>query len=88
MSDERTEEFSAPRLNIKVAVSDDKRTTDDARHDAPPNAFTGDIGKPNDAKPNDADKRREPPAPLNETKVRMRSRLPALEDVAGSGRPG
>ena len=90
MSDERTEEFSAPRLNIKVAVSDDKRTTDDARHDAPPNAFTGDIGKPNDAKPNDAkpndaDKRREPPAPLNETKVRMRSRLPALEDDADVG---
>ncbi|HTB68971.1 MAG TPA: hypothetical protein VK727_22315 [Steroidobacteraceae bacterium] len=70
MSDERTEEFSEPRLNIKLAVSDDKRSTD-----APQNAAT-----PGNAKRDDADKRVESKAPLNETKVRMRSRLPALED--------
>jgi hypothetical protein len=90
MSDERTEEFSEPRLTIKLAVPEDKRSPDSARHDAAPNAFTGDIGKPNDAKPGDAkpnveDKRREPPAPLNEAKVRLHSHLPALEDDADIG---
>jgi hypothetical protein len=85
MSDERTEEFSEPRLTIKLAVPDDKRTTDAGRDAAPPNAFTGDIGKLNVAKPNVEDKRREPPAPLNETKVRVQTHLPALEDDADIG---
>jgi hypothetical protein len=89
MSDERTEEFSEPRLTIKLAVPDDKRSTDAARANAPPNAFTGNIGKPNDAKPNDAkpngDGKRQAPAALNETKVRMQGHLPALDDDADIG---
>jgi hypothetical protein len=59
MSDERTEEFSAPRLNINLAVADDKRSTD----------------VPRDASA----------ATVNEAKIRMRSRLPALEDDGDVG---
>jgi hypothetical protein len=80
MSDERTEEFSEPRLNIKLAVADDKRSTEAPRDDAPRNAAT-----PDHAKRNDDAKRDESKAPLNETKVRLRSRLPALEDDADIG---
>ena len=70
MSDERVEEFSEPRLDIKVAVSDDKRSPD-APHT---------VATPDNAKRNDDAKRVEPKAALNEAKVRMRSRLPALDD--------
>ncbi len=74
MSDERTEEFSAPRLNINLAVSDDKHT------DAPHNAAT-----PDTAKRNDDAKRAESTATVNETNVNLRSRLPALEDDGDVG---
>jgi hypothetical protein len=80
MSDERTEEFSEPRLNIKLAVADDKRGTDAPHDNAPRNAAT-----PDNAKRNDDAKRDESKAPLNETKVRMQARLPALEDDADIG---
>jgi hypothetical protein len=80
MSDERTEEFSEPRLNIKLAVSDAKRSNDAPRADAPHNSAT-----PDNAKRDDDAKRIESKAPLNETKVRMRSRLPALEDDGDVG---
>lgn len=59
MSNERTEEFSAPRLNINPAVAEDKHSTE-----VPRDAST---------------------AALNETKVLMRSRLPALEDDGDVG---
>jgi hypothetical protein len=85
MSDERTEEFSTPRLNINLAVSDDKHGTEVPRDGAAHNALTADKPNPNVAKPNDANKRDESTATLNETKVRMRSRLPALEDDGDVG---
>jgi hypothetical protein len=65
MSDERTEEFSEPRLNIKLAVSGDGQTTSAPRKEP--------------------DKRDESTAPRNENKVRMQSRLPALDDDADVG---
>jgi hypothetical protein len=85
MSDERTEEFSEPRLTIKLAVPEDKQSTEAPRDAAAANATPAANAKPNDAKPHEADKRREPPAPLNEAKVRMRARLPALDDDADIG---
>jgi hypothetical protein len=78
MSDERTErteEFSTPQLNIKLAVADDKRSTD-----VPHNAATPEIAKRND----DA-KRDESTTARNEAKVRMQARLPALDDDADVG---
>jgi hypothetical protein len=73
-------------------MSDERTELSEPRHDAPPNAFTGDIGKPNEAKPPEtkpnpveAEKRREPPARLDEAKVRRQSHLPALEDDADIG---
>ena len=69
MSDERTEEFSEPRLNIKLAVAEDKPRTEVARDDAPRNAAKRDESK----------------IVLNEAKVRLQSRLPALEDDADIG---
>ena len=65
MSDERTEEFSEPRLNIKLAVSGDGQGTNAPRKEA--------------------DKRDESTVPRNENKVRMQSRLPALDDDADIG---
>jgi hypothetical protein len=71
MSDERTEEFSEPRLNIKLAVSgNNSQSTDATRKDA-----TGDNGKPKE----DHERDKSMAAP-NEAKVRMQSRLPALDD--------
>ena len=69
MSDERTEEFSEPRLNIKLAVAEDKPRTEVARDDAPRYAAKRDESK----------------IVLNEAKVRLQSRLPALEDDADIG---
>jgi hypothetical protein len=79
MSDERTEEFSEPRLNIKLAVSDDKGSSAAPRNDAAPNG-TPNATTPDNAKRNGDAKRDESKAPLNEAKVRMQARLPALED--------
>jgi hypothetical protein len=79
MSDERTEEFSEPRLNIKLAVSDDKRSSAAPHNDAPPNGAPN-AATPDNAKRNGDEKRDESKAPLNEAKVRMQARLPALED--------
>jgi hypothetical protein len=82
MSEERTEEFSEPRLNIKLAVSDNKQSTTDApRDDAQRSAAPADNAKRSGSV---SGKRDEPPA-LNEAKVRLRSRLPALEDDGDVG---
>ncbi len=45
MSDERTEEFAEPRLNIKLAVAEDKHSAD-----APHNAATPDNAKRSETK--------------------------------------
>jgi hypothetical protein len=76
MSDERTEEFSEPRLNIKLAVTDAKQG-ETARHDAPQAAAPGD-------KPGDKDSEAKAKVP-SVAKVRRQSRLPALDDDADIG---
>lgn len=75
MSDERTEEFSEPRLNIRLAVSDDKRATDTERRDTPATQQESQRDKGNGTKEK-AD---------SMAKVRLQSRLPALEDDADIG---
>ena len=65
MSDERTEEFSEPRLNIKLAVSGE--------------------GQGHEGPRKEPEKRDEAAAPRNENKVRMQSRLPALDDDGDIG---
>ncbi|HEX3837951.1 MAG TPA: hypothetical protein VHW25_13395 [Steroidobacteraceae bacterium] len=83
MSDERTEEFSEPRLNIKLAVSGNGQSGDAARNDPP---RTEAQGKDDNRADNKDDKKRdESKAPLSEAKVRMQSRLPALDDDADIG---
>jgi hypothetical protein len=81
MSEERTEEFSEPRLNIKLAVSDDKHSADTAPKDE---------GTRKEAAAPGTDKPREKPnAPKTKTvsieKVRRQSRLPSLEDDGDIG---
>jgi hypothetical protein len=71
MSDERTEEFSEPRLNIKLAVADGKQDADTARSDTNGNQRDKENGAKDKA--------------ISIAKVRMQSRLPALEDDADIG---
>jgi len=75
MSEERTEEFSEPRLNIRLAVADDNRSAA-----AAPNVATA-PGKesPGDKENGSKDK------VVSAAKVRMQSRLPALDDDADVG---
>jgi hypothetical protein len=75
MSDERTEEFSEPRLNIRLAVSDDQRATDTERRDTPATQQERQRDKENGTKEK----------PVSIAKVRLQSRLPALEDDADIG---
>ena len=74
MSDERTEEFSEPRLNIKLAVSD-QRSPDPERRDAP--AMHSEPQRPKDTGAKDK--------AVSMAEVRRQSRLPALEDDADIG---
>jgi hypothetical protein len=81
MSEERTEEFSEPRLNIRLAVADDKRSTAATPNgDATPNSVTATrlVNEPNKE---DGPKDKAASA----AKVRMQSRLPALDDDADVG---
>jgi hypothetical protein len=97
MSDERTEEFSEPRVSSSLPVSDDTRNSDATRHDA-----ASDHSARNEAAPNDASRREDPAtrnasardgdrehgSPASEVsmaKIRMQSRLPALDDDADVG---
>jgi hypothetical protein len=88
MTEERTEEFSEPRLNIRLAVADDKRSTDttrsgsDSTHsaDATPNGATA----PRKDSPGDQEKGAKEKV-VSAAKLRMQSRLPALDDDADVG---
>jgi hypothetical protein len=71
MSEERTEEFSEPRLNIKLAVADERHGAE-----AGPNGQSerkeGAMGDPK-------------PKTISPAKLRRQSALPALEDDADVG---
>jgi hypothetical protein len=75
MSDERTEEFSEPRLNIKLTVADDGKSTDTTRKAATTTA--------ND-KAQDPEHGSKAKA-VSIAKLRRQSRLPALEDDSDLG---
>jgi hypothetical protein len=75
MGDERTEEFSEPRLNIKLAVADDTQRDEAKGKDATPTPSDKSREKENGSKAKS----------VSAAKVRRQSRLPALEDDADIG---
>jgi hypothetical protein len=83
MSDERTEEFSEPRLNIKLAVAEDRHDAQATHHDAP-EATASSGNKPGDHKPGDKEQATKSRA-ISAAKVHRQSRLPALDDDADVG---
>jgi hypothetical protein len=96
MSEQRTEEFSAPRVSVNLAVSGDVQSTDQ-RADATPDEAqrngdaqgTADPARKDSAAPAQTtppEKGREPKIKkVSAAKVRQQSRLPALEDDADIG---
>jgi hypothetical protein len=70
MSEERTEQYSAPRLNIKVAVADDRHGNDTQQQEAktPGNDRPREIEQGAKAKT------------VSSEQLRRQSRLPALDD--------
>jgi hypothetical protein len=80
MSEERTEEFSEPRLNIKLAVADDRRSNEIVRKDA--TATSSDKSRD---KEHDTEAKGTEAKAVSAAKVRTQSRLPALEDDADIG---
>jgi hypothetical protein len=97
MSDERTEEISEPRVSRSPPVSDDTRNRDANRNDVASDEAKGNEAtpNPNDAKPGDATatpsetarakEHGSPASKVSMTKIRMQSRLPALDDDADVG---
>ena len=97
MSDERTEEISEPRVSRSPPVSDDTRNRDANRNDVASDDAKGNEAtpNPNDAKPGDATatpsetarakEHGSPASKVSMTKIRMQSRLPALDDDADVG---
>jgi hypothetical protein len=91
MTEQRTEEFSAPRVSVNLAVTGDTRGTETT--DAPRNADTqrnDDSTRKATAAPgteNTGDQERKDPKAkkVSPAKVRMQSRLPALEDDGDVG---
>jgi hypothetical protein len=98
MTEQRTEEFSAPRVSVNLAVTGDTRSTE-ARSDAVADEANrnGEVQRNDDstrketvvpAKENATDKGRdkEPKAKkVSAAKIALQSRLPALEDDAAIG---
>ncbi len=81
MSERHTEEFSAPRVNVNLAVSGDVQGTD-----AQANADSTPKGSPAPAQTAAAEKARESKVKkVSAAKVALQSRLPALEDDAEIG---
>jgi hypothetical protein len=81
MSEQRTEEFSAPRVSVNLAVSGDVQSTD-AQSAADPTHK--DMAAP--AKTTPPEKGREAKVKkVSAAKVRLQTRLPALEDDADIG---
>jgi hypothetical protein len=86
MTEQRTEEFSAPRVSVNLAVSGDstegQRNTDTARS-APGN---GEAPAPDKESASDKERGKEQRAKkVSPAKVQMQSDLPALEDDADIG---
>jgi hypothetical protein len=75
MSDERTEEFSEPRLNIKLAVADDRSSIDSAHKECSATANDTAQDKEHGSKAKS----------VSVAKLRRQSRLPALEDDSDLG---
>ncbi len=79
MSEERTEEFSEPRLNIKLAVADE-------RHGAEAGQTGHSEGKESLIGEKSQDKRDSPKSKtISPAKLRRQSALPALDDDADRG---
>ena len=91
MTEQRTEEFSAPRVSVNLAVSGDTRSTDAQRSDdAARREVTapGKVEATTAANESAADKERSKDQKVRKVvpaKVQMQSRLPALEDDADIG---
>ncbi|HTV77176.1 MAG TPA: hypothetical protein VMF03_02890 [Steroidobacteraceae bacterium] len=84
MSEERTEEFSAPRVNVNLAVSGDVKSGDqEPRADAQRKA---EPGKETEARKESGDKdRKGKTKKVSAAKVQLQGRLPALVDDADIG---
>jgi hypothetical protein len=85
MTEQRTEEFSAPRVSVNLAVSGDTRGTAAASpgpESARSEAAAAPGKEPATDKPRDKDLKARK---VSATKVRLQSRLPALEDDADIG---
>lgn len=101
MTEQRTEEFSAPRVSVNLAVTGDTRSTDarsgaaaddakrsgDAqRSDDAPRKETAAPGNPSKENATDKGRDKEPKVKkVSAAKVALQSRLPALEDDADIG---
>jgi hypothetical protein len=99
MSSEHTEEFSEPRVNRNPPMSDDGRANQTTGNGAPSdNASPGRATRPEVAATHRDPARNEPadetvrdsdpksaPKEVSEAKVRLQSRLPALDDDADVG---
>jgi hypothetical protein len=91
MTEQRTEEFSAPRVSVNLAVTGDTRSSETT--DATRSGAESDEAKRNaDAQRNDDSTRKttaaskDPKAKkVSPAKIRMQSRLPALEDDGDVG---
>jgi hypothetical protein len=91
MTEQRTEEFSAPRVSVNLAVTGDTRSTESAEAqrngDAQRNADSTHRTTADPGKEHAGDKERKDPKAkkVSPAKVRMQSRLPALEDDGDIG---
>src|ERR1700677_2440210 len=85
MSEERTEEFSEPRLNIKLAVADDRRSNEIVRKDGTATSSDKSRDKEHDTEAKGTEAKATEAKAVSAAKVRTQSRLPALEDDADIG---
>jgi hypothetical protein len=82
MTEQRTEEFSAPRVSVNLAVTGDTRSTE-ARSDDPTRK---EIAAPVKEGATDKGRDKEPKVKkVSAAKLALQSRLPALEDDADIG---
>jgi hypothetical protein len=90
MTEQRTEEFSAPRVSVNLAVTGDTRSgaeSDEAKRNADAQRNDDSTRRTTAAPGNVSDKERmEPKAKkVSPAKVRMQGRLPSLEDDSDVG---
>jgi len=84
MSDERTEKFSEPQLNIKLAVANDRQGEEATRHEAP-EATASSGTKPGPGNKPDGTEQGAKTKVVSAAKVRRQGHLPALDDDADVG---